>query len=96
MAVDRCENNVVSESPILFSTTEEMGKFIMDELRVKLLELIKKGLLTNEEKTKVLVISGTHGDHRTGDSGLTNIKMLRELQIFPKIDLNNSDFITIV
>ena len=77
MEVDGCEDNVVPESPILFSTTEEMGKFIMDELRVKLLELIEEGLLINEKKTKVLILSGTHGDNRTGHSGLTDINMLR-------------------
>ena len=80
MAVDSIEKYIASdssESPILVSTTEEMGKLIMDELRVKLLELIEKGLLVNEEKTKVLIISGTHGDNLTGQSGLTNIDLLK-------------------
>ena len=75
MPVDRCEDNVVSESPILFSTTEEMGKFIMDELRVKLLDLIEEGLLINAEETKdiwlpreliaMLATSSWHGNTTT-------------------------------
>ena len=90
MVVDTIEKYIASdssESPILISTTEEMGKLIMDELRVKLLELIEGGQLINEKKTKVLIISGTHGDNLTGQSGLTNIELLRELQILPKIEL---------
>ena len=71
------EQNVVSEGPILISTTEVKGDFVMGELRNKIVEAINKGQLANEEGTRVLILSGSHGDDDTGHSGLTNIDKLR-------------------
>ena len=71
------EQNVVSEGPILISTTEVKGDFVMGQLRNKIVEAIGKGQLTNEEETKVLILSGSHGDDDTGHSGLTDIDKLR-------------------
>ena len=69
--------NVVSEGPILISTTEVKGDFVMGQLRNKIVEATKKGQLTNDEGTKVLILSGSHGDDDTGHSGLTEIDKLR-------------------
>ena len=71
------EQNVVSEGPILISTTEVRGDFVMGQLRNKIVEAINKGQLANEEGTRVLILSGSHGDDDTGHSGLTNIDKLR-------------------
>ena len=69
--------NVVSEGPILISTTEVKGDFVMGQLRNKIVEAINKGQLANEEGTRVLILSGSHGDNDTGHSGLTDIDKLR-------------------
>ena len=71
------EQNVVSEGPILISTTEVKGDFVMGQLRNKIVEAINKGQLANEEGTRVLILSGSHGDDDTGHSGLTDIDKLR-------------------
>ena len=71
------EQNVVSEGPILISTTEVKGDYVMGQLRNKIVEAINKGQLANEEGTRVLILSGSHGDDDTGHSGLTNIDKLR-------------------
>ena len=70
--------NVVSEGPILISTTEVKGDFVMGQLRSRILEAIDKGQLTNERGTRVLILSGSHGDGGTGHSGLTDIEKLRK------------------
>ena len=75
--------NVVSEGPILISTTEVKGDFVMGQLRNNILEAIGKGQLTNEAGTRVLILSGSHGDGGTGYSGLTDIGRLREF-VFPR------------
>ena len=71
------EQNVVSEGPILISTTEVKGDYVMGQLRNKIVEAINKGQLANEEGTRVLILSGSHGDDETGHSGLTEIDKLR-------------------
>ena len=71
------EQNVVSEGPILISTTEVKGDFVMGQLRNKIVEAVNKGQLANEEGTRVLILSGSHGDDETGHSGLTDIDKLR-------------------
>ena len=71
------EQNVVSEGPILISTTEVKGDYVMGQLRNKIVEAINKGQLANEEGTRVLILSGSHGDDDTGHSGLTDIDKLR-------------------
>ena len=43
---------VVYEGPILISTTEVKGEFVMSQLRDKILGAIAKGHLTNEESTR--------------------------------------------
>ena len=65
---------LVSEGPILISTTKIKGHEIMSHLRDKLVETIEKGYLQNEDNTKVLILSGTHGDS-LGHSGLTDIEL---------------------
>ena len=80
--------NVVSEGPILISTTEVKGDFVMGQLRNTILEAIGKGQLTNEAGTRVLILSGSHGDGGTGHSGLTDIGKLREV-VFAKSSFEN-------
>ena len=70
--------NVVSEGPIMISTTEVKGEFVMSQLRDKIVDAILKGHLANEENTKVLILSGSHGDGESGDSGLSNIEKLKD------------------
>ena len=43
---------VVYEGPILISTTEVKGEFVIGQLRHKIIEAIAKGHLTNEESTR--------------------------------------------
>ena len=43
---------VLYEGPILISTTEVKGEFVMSQLRDKILGAIAKGHLTNEESTR--------------------------------------------
>ena len=43
---------VVYEGPILISTTEVKGEFVMGQLRHKILDAIAKGHLANEESTR--------------------------------------------
>ena len=68
---------LVSEGPILISTTKIKGHEIMSHLRDKLVENIEKGYIQNAENTKVLILSGTHGDS-LGHSGLTDIELFDE------------------
>ena len=70
--------NVVSEGPIMISTTEVKGEFVMSQLRDKIVDAILKGHLANEENTRVLILSGSHGDGESGDSGLSNIDKLKD------------------
>ena len=70
--------NVVSEGPIMISTTEVKGDFVMGQLRDKIVEAIKNGYLKNEESTRVLILSGSHGDGVSGHSGLTDIEKLKD------------------
>ena len=79
------KQNVVSEGPILISTTEVKGDFVMGQLRSRIIEAIGKGQLTNEKGTRVLILSGSHGDDETGHSGLTDIEKLRKVY-FAKIE----------
>ena len=67
----------MSEGPILISTTEVRGDFVMGQLRNQIVEAVNKGQLANEEGTRVLILSGSHGDDETGHSGLTDIDKLR-------------------
>ena len=66
------QSNLVLEGPILISTTPVLGSEVMNHLKRKIKEFIKKRYLTNEESTKVLILSGSHGDE-DGHSGLTDI-----------------------
>merc|ERR1719206_353243 len=70
--------NVTDEGPILLSTTEVRGEFVMSQLRTKLCELVENRSIENEEETQVLVISGSHGNPDMGDSGLTNLEKLKD------------------
>ena len=76
--VNTIVENVTSEGPILLSKTEVCGCYIMPALRTKLSNLVQSGNLENEEATKVLIISGSHGNPDMGDSGLTNLGKLRD------------------
>ena len=68
---------LVLEGPILISTTAIEGDEVMSYLRFKLVESIKEGHLENAESTRVLVLSGSHGDE-DGHSGLTDISQLKD------------------
>ena len=70
--------NVISEGPIMISTTEVKGEFVMSQLRDQIADAILKGYLANEENTRVLILSGSHGDGDSGDSGLSNIEKLKD------------------
>ena len=70
--------NVISEGPIMISTTEVKGEFVMSQLRDQIADAILKGYLANEENTRVLILSGSHGDGESGDSGLSNIEKLKD------------------
>ena len=72
------KQTVVSEGPIMISTTEVKGEFVMSQLRDKIADAILKGHLANEENTRVLILSGSHGDGESGDSGLSNIEKLKD------------------
>ena len=74
------KENVTSEGPILVSTTEVRGSYVMSELRGKLWNLIEAGAIENRETTQVLILSGSHGNPDMGDSGLTNLAKLRDTQ----------------
>ena len=50
----------------------------MNHLKGKIKEFIEKCYLTNEESTKDLILSGSHGDE-DGHSGLTDINWLKDL-----------------
>ena len=73
------KQTVVSEGPIMISTTEVKGEFVMSQLRDKIADAILNGHLVNEENTRVLILSGSHGDGESGDSGLNNIEKLKDV-----------------
>ena len=56
------QQNVVSEGPILISTTEVIGEFVMKQLRDKIVAAIERKQIKNESSTRVLILSGSHGD----------------------------------
>ena len=66
------QSNLVLERPILISTTTVLGSEVMNHLKGKIKEFIEKCYLTNEESTKDLILSGSHGD-KDEHSGLTDI-----------------------
>ena len=72
------QSNLVLEGPILISTTAVLGSDVMNHLRDKINKAIEKGYLTNEESTKVLILSGTHGNE-DGHSALSHITQLKDL-----------------
>ena len=65
-------SKLILEGPILISTTEIEGDDVMGHLKTKIVEAIGKGYLQNAESTRVLILSGTHGDE-DGYSALTDI-----------------------
>ena len=66
------QSNLVLEGPILISTTAVLGSEVMYHLQGKIKEAIENGYLTNEESTKVLILSGSHGNE-DGHSALSDI-----------------------
>ena len=70
-------SKLVLEGPILISTTAIEGDEVMSHLRLKIVESIKEGHLENAESTRVLVLSGSHGEE-DGHSGLTDINRLKD------------------
>ena len=69
--------NLVLEGPILISTTAVLGSEVMYHLQGKIKEAIENGYLTNEESTKVLILSGSHGNE-DGYSALSDITQLKD------------------
>ena len=67
-------SNLVLEGPILISTTEVLGSEVMDHLRDKIIEFIVNGYLKNAEGTKVLILTGSHGN-KDGHSALSDISL---------------------
>ena len=45
--------------------------------RDKILGAVEKGYLANQESTRVLILSGSHGGGDSGHSGLTDIGKLK-------------------
>ena len=77
--MEKLENSkFVFDGPILISTTKIEGDEVMNHLRGKIVEAVKNGHLENSETTKVLILSGSHGDGDSGHSGLTNIEKLKD------------------
>ena len=72
------QSNLVLEGPILISTTAVLGSDVMNRLQGKIKEAVEKGCLTNEESTKVLILSGSHGNE-DGHSALSDITQLKDL-----------------
>ena len=68
----------VFDGPILISTTKVVGDEVMSHLKSKIVEAVNNGHLENAETTKVLILSGSHGDGDSGHSGLTNIEKLKD------------------
>ena len=66
------KSDLVLEGPILISTTEVLGSEVMNHLRDKILEFIVNGYLKNAEVTKVLILTGSHGNE-DGHSALSDI-----------------------
>ena len=56
------QSKLVFEGPILISTTAIEGLEVMSHLRLKIVESVKEGHLENAESTRVLILSGIHGD----------------------------------
>ena len=71
--------NVISEGPILISTTAVKGITVMNQLKDEIVDAVLKGHLKNEEKTRVLILSGSHGDGESGNSGLSDIEKLKDV-----------------
>ena len=71
------QSKLILEGPILLSTTAIQGEEVMSHLRNKIVEAIEKGYLENSESTRVLILSGSHGEV-DGHSGLTDINRLKD------------------
>ena len=71
------QSKLLLEGPILISTTEIEGDEVMDHLKFKIMESVENGCLENVENTRVLILSGSHGD-ANGHSGLTDIEQLKD------------------
>ena len=67
---------MIVEGPTLLTTTPVRGEFVLGKLKEMLVDMIEKGLITNEEIVRVLILSGSHGDEDSGASGLTDIAQL--------------------
>ena len=80
------QSKLVLEGPILISTTAIKGDEVMSYLRNKIVEAIEKGYIENAESTRVLILSGSHGDGDSGHSGLTDIEKLKD----PNDEFNGS------
>ena len=72
------QSNLVLEGPILISTTEVLGSEVMNHLRDKIIKFIVNGYLKNAEGTKVLILTGSHGNE-DGHSALSDITQLKDL-----------------
>ena len=46
-------------------------------IRDKIIGAVEKGYLANQESTRVLILSGSHGGGDSGHSGLTDIGKLK-------------------
>ena len=71
------QSKFLLEGPILISTTKIEGDEVMNHLKVKIMEAVENGHLENAENTRVLILSGSHGD-ANGHSGLTDIEQLKD------------------
>ena len=54
------------------STTAITGGKVMDKLRTDLVSAKERGIINNSQETKVLILTGSHGDNESGASGLTD------------------------
>ena len=72
------DQKVVFEGPILISATEVIGEFVMKQLRDKIVSAIRKNQIKNDPSTRVLILSGSHGDGDSGSSGLSDISRLKD------------------
>ena len=50
----------------------------MKQLRDKIVSAIRKNQITNDPSTRVLILSGSHGDGDSGSSGLSDISRLKD------------------
>ena len=68
----------VTDGCTMVNTTKVKGSFVIGKLEKMTVEMVDKGVIKNEEGTRVLALSGSHGNGVTGESGFTSIAMLKD------------------